>query len=132
MDRFRVYIPNLSAPEHVALAWIEPKSAIVGSPEPAGDELLIYFEGNRYRALNMVTFADRAREAADRLAVNYPTIAKTMVTRRALTQIGWFTPGHGVDVPDGPSLVALAEWLDLLDGEHFDSDALHAELRLSQ
>ena len=134
MERFPVYIPEAAAPAAVrdTVALIDPKSAIVSAPDPSGDELLVYFEGNRYRAANMITFADRALHAAGRLASNYPTIAKATVPRRALTHVGLFTPGHGVDVPDAGALVALARWLELLDGERFDSDALHAELRLSR
>jgi hypothetical protein len=134
MNSFPVYIPHAAAPKRLrdTVALIDPKSAIVSVPDLSGDELLVYFEGNRYRAANMITFADRARHAAERLATNYPTIARALVPRRALTRVGSFTPDHGVDVPDARALVALARWLELLDGERFDSDALHEQLRLSQ
>lgn len=134
MNSFPVYVPNAAAPERLrdAIALIDPKSAIVSAPDPSGDELLVYFEGNRYGAANMLTFADRAMHAADRLAVNYPTIAKALVPRTTLTRVGSFTPGHGVDVLDARALVALARWLELFDGERFDSNALHQQLRLTQ
>jgi hypothetical protein len=136
MDRFPVYIPNLAAPQRVrlAVASIDPKSAIVGSPDAsdANDRILIYYEGNRYGAENIVTFADRAMLAAGRLAEKYPTVARCAAPQQALTLVGWFSAGHGVDVTDANGLIELAKWLGMFDGERLDSDALHAELRLSR
>jgi len=136
MDRFPVYTPNLAAPEHVrlALASIDPKSAIVASPHPpdANDRTVIYYEGNRYGAENIVTFADRAMLATGRVADKYPTVACCAVPYQALTLVGWFSAGHGVDVTDANGLIELAKWLGMFDGGRLDTDALDAELRLSR
>lgn len=136
MDRFPVYTPNRAAPERVrrALASIDPKSAILGGADAtdANDRTLIYYEGNRQGAENIVTFADRAMLAAGRLAEKYPTVARRAVPQQALTLVGWFSAGHGVDVTDANGLIELAKWLGLFDGERLDSDAVHAELRLSR
>jgi hypothetical protein len=135
MDRFPVYTPNLAAPEHVrrALASIDPKSAIVGrAHSPDSTDMTVIYEGNRYGAENIVTFADRAMLAAGRVAEKYPTVASCAVPQQAMTLVGWFSAGHGVDVTDANGLLELAKWLGLFDGERFDSDAVHAELRLSR
>jgi len=136
MDRFPVYTPNRTAPEHVqrGLASIDPKSAIVGRPDAsdANDRTVIYYQGNRYGAENIVTFADRAMLAAGRLAEKYPTLTCCAVPHQALTLVGWFAAGHGVEVTDANGLIELAKWLGMFDGERLDSDALHAELRLSR
>ena len=136
MDRFPVYTPTRAAPERVrlALASIDAKSAIVGrahSPDST-DRTVIYHEGNRYGAENIVTFADRAMLAAGRVAEKYPTVARCAVPQQALTLVGWFSAGDGVDVTDANGLLELAKWLGLFDGERLDSDAVHAELRLSR
>jgi hypothetical protein len=54
------------------------------------------------------------------------------VPQQALTLVGWFSAGHGVDVTDANGLIELAKWLGMFDGERLDSDALHVELRLSR
>lgn len=136
MNPFPVYTPNRDAPAVVrlAVASIDPRSAIVGSPDApdTAERTLIYYEGNRYGAGNIVTFADRAMIAAGRLAERYPTVARAAVPRQALLLVGSFTAGHGVDVPDASSLIALAKWLELFDGDRVDTAAFHRELRLSR
>lgn len=135
MTQYPLYIPNPDAPERerMSVAAILPKSAIVGEPDLGASEArtLIYYEGNRYGATNMVTLADRAAIAAGRLSERYPTVAMASVPTAALTRVGVFTPDHGIDVPDARGLIALARWLDLFDGEQVDTDAMHRELRVS-
>ena len=115
-----VYVPNPDAPDVVALQLdgIDPKSAIVGAdPEELGrgeaDRVLIYFEGNRYGASNVKTFADRAMLAGGRCVERYPTTAMRAVLAEALVKVGTLYLDHKrVEVEDGLSLTRLAEWLD--------------------
>jgi hypothetical protein len=136
MDRFAVYTPRQNAPAdtRAAVANIDPKSAIVSAPDDPGqaDRILIYYEGNRYGYAGVITFADRARIAAGRLKEQAPVIARAAVPRLALTQVAWFTPGHGVDVIGTRGLAALAKWLDLFHDGRIDSDTLAGELKLSR
>ena len=111
-----VYVPNPDAPEVVAmqLAGIDPQSAIVGAdPEEGEDRVLIYFEGNRYGASNIRTFADRAMLAGGRCVERYPTAAMRAVLAEALVRVGTLYLDHKrVEVEDGLSLTRLAKWLD--------------------
>jgi hypothetical protein len=135
MTQYPMYVPDPTARAAVkaSVAKIDPKSAIVGVPiqGPIAALALIYFEGNRYNAANVVTLADRALIAAGRLAERYPTVASATVPSTALLRVGTFTPGHGIDVPDAASLIAVARWLELIENGNFDAAALHRELRLS-
>jgi hypothetical protein len=139
MQRFPVYVPNSSASalQLAAVAQIDPKSAIVGECTPDSvnaapdDRLRIYYEGNRYQFADMITFADRAQRACERLRERAPTIATSVAPKRALSHVGFFTFGHGVDVENATELIALARWLGLFDNDQLQSDQLHAELRLS-
>lgn len=55
---------------------IDPGSGIVAcAMYGADDQLLIYFEGNRFNASNIVSLEDRAIHAYGRMATRYPTIA---------------------------------------------------------
>jgi hypothetical protein len=136
MTRYPVYIPDPSARARTGLsvAMILPKSAIVGEPDasPTADYTLIYYEGNRNRAVNLVTLADRAEVAAGRLAERYPTVAMTSAPTAALSRVGLFTPGHGIDVSHASDLRALARWLELGDADRLDPEAVARELRLSR
>jgi hypothetical protein len=134
MDSYPVYIPDPAAPDRIRLSvkHIDARSAIVSNPDPAGDLILIYYEGGRYRAANTVTFADRARRAAERLAANAPTVAMCAAPRAALLQVGVLQSMRGIDLVEEPATVAaLARWLELFDGERVDSSALYTQLRPS-
>ena len=139
MQQFPVYVPNPAAPavDAAVIAHVDAKSAIVGECLPASgatgldDDLRIYYEGNRYRFAGMITFADRAQRACERLRERAPTIATSLAPKRALTHVGCFTFGHGVDVEGATELIALARWLGLFDNDQLQSARLHAELRLS-
>jgi hypothetical protein len=51
----------------------------VGDPNFTGRErVLVYYEGNRFNASNLLTFESRVNLAADRLAKNYPTVARNL------------------------------------------------------
>lgn len=132
MDTVDVYLPNpdneLTAK---VLGTIHAKSALVGTParewfdRPGNDDqdIIIDYEGNKYGAANMVTFADRAAHAADRHAQHYPTVARLAVPPSHLIVVGTFYHGWDrVEVNDGISLMHLMKWLDC------DSDQLAREL----
>jgi hypothetical protein len=126
-SRFPIYIPNKDAPAALqeVLESIAPGSAIVGHPDvdPAHQRTLIYYEAAD-GASEAASFADRARSAARRLSEQQRTVAKRSVTRTALTQVGWLTPERGVEPTDAAGRLALAGWLDLLDGDEVDAAAL--------
>lgn len=79
-----IYVPALGAD---SLADLIPGSGIVGTPMLDG-KVLVYFEGNKYRAQNIRTWADRVKHAAGRMATNYPTIAMRMVPIQQVQPIG--------------------------------------------
>lgn len=134
MDSYPVYIPDPAAPDRIRLSvkHIDTKSAIVSNPDPAGDLILVYYDGGRYRPANIVTFADRAMRAAERLADNAPTVARCAAPRASLLQVGILQSTRGIDlVQDPATIAALARWLELLDGDRVDSGALYTQLQLS-
>lgn len=111
---------------------VDKGSGIVGRPAPNGGaygaeshaddngRVLVDFEGNRYGAANIVTYADRVYHAYGRMVDDYPTVARNYLKAEQLLQIGWFEPEDGVvDVNDYD---ALAEWLGV---EEVDEDELH-------
>ena len=110
-----VYVPAAGK-----LAVIDRGSGIVGT-EREGD-VLVDYEGNRYRAVNLRTFADRVARAHDRHATRYPTVARMAVHASALVQVGWYDPGEGVAVFRGTEYGLLAEWLGV---ETIDPHELH-------
>lgn len=116
-----VYVP---AGGFAATESIASKSAIVGRPEPSDDHVKIYFEGALYRSAGMKTLAGRAVHAADRLEQDYPTVAKLVVPRDALTAVGVFDPVRGRILLTGPhSEREVARWLgaDELDPAELDA-----------
>ena len=112
-----VYVPSRTNPFSVAARGLVPGSAIVGRLPLSGDApgwLIVYYEGNRHRAENIVTFADRAYHAADRLVQDYPTTAWALVPAVALVTVGSFDlRTRTVSLSDE---AALAAWLDFDDG----------------
>lgn len=115
---------------------IDPRSGIVGRPEDrnglaGGEAVHIYYEGNRFGASNIVTFADRCDHAHGRMVENYPTVAQRMVPLDLLTRVGTFLPRLGVQL-DGEAacLIALAKWLDVDLEDTRQRVRLQAELQL--
>jgi hypothetical protein len=115
------------------LATVAPRSAIVGTgqdPEPGllPKMIVVYYEGNLYGAVNMVTFADRAMHAYYRLRDHYPTVAMMAVPRSQVVQAATLYPEHGrVEVKNAEQQVRLTRWLGLAIE---DGDALARELRV--
>lgn len=121
-----VYVPKGAAAERLG---IDPRSGIVG--RPASPSLVeLYYEGNRFGASNIVTFADRCWHAFDRMDRAYPTVARSLASVEDVIDAGTFTVGHGVDPHDGAALAALAGWLELDFPAGEWGDRLHTELRL--
>jgi hypothetical protein len=108
------------------LEVIDRGSGIVGD-RWVGDEVLIDYEGNRYGYANVKTFADRCARAYDRQSVSYPTVARMVVHRDALIQVGTFDQDQRVVYSENDA--ALREWLGLDDVEHI---VFAAELRCSE
>lgn len=83
-------------------------SAIVGSL----DTDTVDYEGNIYGSENIKTFADRARQAAGRQMISYPTEARSTVPQSELRQVGWFSLQNGITLlNDAQAREALASWL---------------------
>lgn len=103
-----IYIPALGTYLDRELL---PKSGLVGVPA-ADDRVLVYYEGNKYGAENMRTWADKLYHAADRLlwkGIGYPTIAFAFVPRDDVLMVGqlWH-PERRIEIHDSEKVSA---WL---------------------
>lgn len=105
-----LWIPTPSVPVDLV-----PGSAIVSSPDAPSAEsgLLCYFEGNLYGASNIVTYADRAMVASDRLLANYPTSATAVFNQTHLTLVGSYDTESGDVSLDPDRSAELAAWLQV-------------------
>lgn len=57
--------------------YLLPGSGIVADPNPTEkNHRRVYFEGNKYGAVNLHTYEERLLNAADGLRTNYPTVAR--------------------------------------------------------
>lgn len=90
-------------------------SAILGEADSdEAEQITVDYEGALYGPVNMKTFADRARHAAGRQSVLYPTVARSVVPRSHLRQVGWFDPENGITLlNDAQAQEALASWLGM-------------------
>lgn len=119
----------LVIPEH--RHFIDLGSGIAGQ-QPGAERTTIYFEGNRYGASNIVTFADRCLHAADRMIARYPTIAQKSVPSEDLQHIGYLDMTFGeVHLDDAEAERALAAWLggDRLDMTQLQTTDARSDLR---
>lgn len=136
MKRIDVYVPN---PDDFGTHTdhIDPRSGIVGRRMVLVDDespVILYYESNRYGAVNIVTFADRCMLAADRMTQDYPTVATTLVPCDAVVRVGSYLPEHRrVEVYDGLSLMRLARWVEdgLTDPDFVPSKGFSAQLLCS-
>ncbi len=113
---------------------VDAHSAIVGVPNTRNPDeaVLVYYESNRIGATNIITFADRARRAYERLVDHAPTIARAYVPRDELRAIGTYHHREGrVAVNRGDHLAALCIWLDIAPGAPDAGDRLAHEMRTS-
>lgn len=110
-QKLAVFVPaNTTVP---IVSLVARGSAIVG---PAGNgeagQVSVDYEGNLYGTANIKTFADRARHAAGRQHVLYPTRTRSTVLRSELRQVGWFDSEVGIMLLDDKQAQdALASWL---------------------
>jgi hypothetical protein len=98
--------------------WLEGREARIDRREPrevGGDtNLVIDFEGNRYNASNMVTYADRAMHAAGRQRECYPTVARAIVPSRQLVRVATLDYDHEqVRCLDEDGVLELLRWLEV-------------------
>lgn len=104
-------------PADGSLPTILAGSGIVGSPLDGNGRIRLDYEGNKYRAANIVTFADRVYHAAGRHLVNYPTVARMVITPERVLPVATFDgdrvqiDGCG-QISDGLALFRLAQWID--------------------
>lgn len=130
-----VFVP---APGGILATTIDARSGIVGTPirewfkndgedpEDAEDGILVIdYEGNRFKASNIRTYADRVMQAAGRHAAHYPTVARQTVHawQDELLRVGVYVPTEKrISVADDASMAHLAVWLDVVIGsELYDS-----------
>lgn len=129
MREVAVYIPTPGAG-----TAIDAGSGIVGR-FTSGHHLEVYYEGNRFGAVNIVTFADRVYHAADRMESSYPTSARGVFPAFDFEHVGTLMPDRVQLLPDGGKLTRLARWIGAgdVDEEFFvpDVSRLDVELRRS-
>lgn len=85
---FRVYVPRADA---TSVRHIKPGSGIVGVYDDGWgpDKTLVYYEGDIY-GTGKKTYKNLVYHAADRMAVDYPTVAKSLADTADLIHIGYF------------------------------------------
>jgi len=106
-----VYVP---APGHQT--FIDAGSGVVATEAPGGGLLRADYEGNRYGAINMVTYADRVNHAAGRAADSYPTSARSVLPSDTLVRVGTWDDKTGRVHLDGVAArAAVRAWLGLGD-----------------
>jgi hypothetical protein len=116
---------DVFVPTEGSRAWssIDRGSGIVGSPLADG-WLLLDYEGNRYGAANIKSYADRVKHAAGRQRTLYPTVARMHADPSDVIKVGEFDPNTGL-VTVGKNAPAdendcwnrLAHWLGIRGDE---------------
>ncbi|MPR09237.1 hypothetical protein [Microvirga tunisiensis] len=100
-----IYTP---AEDALAVSFIVPKSAIVGLPSEDGQSVLVYYEGNLNKAVNLTRYRERLISAAGRMVVKYPTVAKMLAPATELHQVGTYDAirHYVIEITD-PSRLAM-------------------------
>lgn len=87
----RVWVPSPNAPEHSPVRMVDPASAIVSVVRDGlGDDVVAYFESNRFDSEQGSTYVGRVLLAVGRAAERYPTVARTLIPRSRLVEVGSF------------------------------------------
>ncbi len=87
MKTIKVYIPSDQG--RTEPAYLLPGSAIVAyDDQPPSQALDAYYEGNAYQCSNLQSFEEKAVVAAGRLHSRYPTIARSLIPRDLLLEVG--------------------------------------------
>lgn len=74
-QHLRQHLVLVPWPGTPAARVIDAGSGIVCEPGPVPPKVTVYFEGNRYNAVNLHRFEERVQCASGRLATHYPTAA---------------------------------------------------------
>jgi hypothetical protein len=100
----KLFIPHTHQHDNFINRSIRPGSGIVGveldADETQAGNVLIYYEGNIYNADNIKTYEDKCFHAWSRMSERYPTVARMVVPRLDLVQIGSFDPNNKTVVID--------------------------------
>jgi hypothetical protein len=114
MPSLTILIPK---PGTEAARVIDAGSGIVAQ-HADGDEVEVYYEGNRLGASNLRKFGDRVLSAAGRLVQSYPTIARGTFPVADFIPVGWLEYTRDTVEPAtihilmGDPGAALVKWLD--------------------
>lgn len=100
----------LVVPADPARSLIEPGSAIVARPFDEG-RVLCDYEGNRYGAVNLQRFAERAWVAFSRAVDNYPTTARCSLDADDVVEIGVFDADERVVHLYDDKVSVAADWI---------------------
>lgn len=89
---------------------IDPRSGVVAKRK--GDQVMVYYEGNRMGAENLRRYAERVSNAAGRLFQRYPTVAKSAYSLADfLSQfqiVGYCTDAYEIEIHDKGTVLAYA------------------------
>lgn len=83
-----VLVPKPGTP---AALTIDSGSGIVTDATKIAERIEVYFEGNRFGAVNLRTFEERVKQAAGRLQQRYPTIARGFYAPSEFESVGTYT-----------------------------------------
>ena len=108
--------------------WLENREARIDGRDPrtveGDDSLVLDFEGNRYNAMNIKTYADKAMHAAGRQSECYPTVARAIVPASQVVLVATLDfDTEQVRCADENGVLELMRWLEV------DHAQLQVELR---
>jgi hypothetical protein len=122
-----VYLPREGS--HLG-SLVDRGSALVAD-DLGQDRLVVYFEGNRYGAVNLQRWADRVECAAGRLTAKYPTSALCAAERDDIQLLGLFD-GGAVQLDDPDDRSAIARWCGETDDEQLTITTVEHQRRGSR
>ena len=100
-----IYVPRPGSP---LARMILKGSGIVGTIQEDG-KVLLDFEGNMYKSVNLTKWEDRVLSAWGRHVRRYPTVARTLADEKNLIQIGYLDEFNIIVLEDEAS---LNKWLN--------------------
>jgi hypothetical protein len=104
-----VFVPRA---DDVASELIPPGSGIVGAPTAGAERVVVYYQAAVRGSAQMRRFAGRAFHAQARLVERVSTVARLLLPRTALIEVGTFDPQtRTVAAIDDEAEAALADWL---------------------
>lgn len=85
--RYQPFTLDILIPNGESFRYLLPGSGIVANPTPnANNQKDVYFEGNKYGAVNLGTYEERLLNAADRLWGKYPTVARMRLDEKSFSE----------------------------------------------